>query len=104
VTESHDPAMERARKRARQLREFYRHLLTYVLVGVLLVIIDLATGSAGDTFIGLNWAYWPIFGWGIAVSIHAISVFLPTASMGGWEERKVEELYERERQRELEHH
>ena len=104
VTENHDPAMERARKKARQLREFYGHFLTYVLVSVLLVIIDLATGSAGDTFIGLNWAYWPIFGWGIGVSIHAISVFLPARSLGGWEERKVEELYERERQREFQHH
>ena len=104
MTEKHDAAMERARKRARRLREFYGHLLTYILVSVLLVIIDLATGSSGDTFIGLKWAYWPIFGWGIGVAIHAISLFLPATSVGGWEERKVEELYERERQRELEHH
>jgi hypothetical protein len=96
----HDPTMERARNRAKQLREYYGHLVTYVLVCSLLVVIDLADGSAGTEFIGLNWAYWPIFGWGIAIVIHTISVALPFA---GWEERKAQELYEKERQREMIH-
>jgi hypothetical protein len=47
----------------------------------------------------LDWAYWPILGWGIAVAIQAISVAFP---MSGWEERKAQELYEKERQRESE--
>ena len=97
-----DPAMERARERAHELREFYKHLVTYVLVCSLLVVIDLADSSAGDTsFIGLNWAYWPIFGWGIAVLIHAVSVFFTS---GNWEERKAEKLYEKEQHRPLGHH
>lgn len=98
----HDQAMKRARQRARQLRDFYGHLVSYVLVCTLLVVIDLATqASAAPTFVGLNWAYWPIIGWGIAVVIHAISVFLP---MQEWEARKTQELYEKERTRELQHH
>ncbi|MDH3730763.1 MAG: 2TM domain-containing protein [Acidimicrobiia bacterium] len=96
-----DSAMERARKRAKDLREFYVHLATYVVVCGFLVAIDLIDDSTADTFIGLNWAYWPIMGWGIAVAIHAFSVFF---AKGGWEERKAEELYEKERQRELLHH
>ncbi len=96
-----DPAMERARKRARELRDYYKHLLTYVLVCTLLVVIDLADSSdGGETFLGLEWAYWPIFGWGIAIIIHTISVSTP---LGSWEERKAAELYEKERRRELEH-
>lgn len=93
-----DEAMERARQRARQLRDFYGHLITYVVICALLVAIDLVTGDTGPTFLGLNWAYWPIIGWGIAVLIHAISVFLP---LNDWEERKAEELYRREIDREM---
>lgn len=96
-----DPAMDRARKRARGLRDFYTHFFIYLAVCTLLVVIDLANGSAGTSFIGLNWAYWPIFGWGIAVFMHGASVGLST---NDWEERKAAEFYERERNRELEHH
>lgn len=96
-----DRAMERARKQARRQREFYGHLVTYALVCTLLIVIDLAGGSQGSTFIGLDWAYWPVFGWGIFVALNAVQVLFP---MSGWEDRKAEELYERERRREFEHH
>jgi hypothetical protein len=100
VTEN-DPAMDRARERAKQLRDFYGHLMTYVVVCSLLVVIDLVANEAGETFMGLNWAYWPIIGWGIAIVIHALSVFSP---LSGYEERKAQELYEEERRRQFEHH
>lgn len=103
MTTQQDPARQRARLRARQLREFYVHFAIYVAVCFGLVIIDVATGSSGSTFFGLNWAYWPILGWGLAVAIHAISVLMPFSGKD-WEDRKTEELYERERQRELTRH
>jgi hypothetical protein len=97
-----DPAMEQARKRAAELKDFYKHLIIYVLVCSLLVVIDVADNNpASDTFIGLQWAYWPIFGWGIAVVIHAISTFVP---MRDWEERKARQLYEKEQRRQLGQH
>jgi hypothetical protein len=92
MTEQQGPEMEWARKRARQVQGFHMHLMTYVAVCALLVVIDLVTGSAGDTFIGLDWAYWQIIGWGIGVFMHAISIALP---LGSWEQRKAEELYEK---------
>ena len=97
-----DPAVEdteawkRARKRARRLREFYGHLMTYVLVSTLLVVIDLATGSSGRTFLGLDWAFWPIGGWGVGVLLQAVRLFGRGAT---WEQRKAEELYAKERER-----
>lgn len=95
-------AMERARKRAKELRDYYKHVMTYVLVCTLLVIIDLVDSSnGGETFLGLHWAHWPILGWGVAIVIHTISVSAP---MSNWEERKAIELYERERRRDLEYH
>jgi hypothetical protein len=44
------------------------------LVCTLLVVIDLVTGSEEDTLLGLDWAFWPIAGWGLAVAIHGLSV------------------------------
>jgi hypothetical protein len=93
-----DPALERARRRAKELREFYSHLITYLVVCTFLVAIDLANGEPGnpDVFIGLNWAYWPVFGWGAFVVIHAAKTFF---GLGGWEERKAQEIYEKEKRR-----
>jgi len=96
ATLQEDPAWARARARAAAQREFYGHLATYLLVSAFLVVIDVAGGSSGTTFLGLDWAYWPIGGWGVAVVLHALRVFGPS---NGWEERKANQLYEKERQR-----
>lgn len=90
-----DPAWARARARAAVQREFYRHLGVYLLVGALLVIIDIAGGTSGTTFLGLDWAFWPIGGWGFAVLLHGFRVFGPGDR---WEERRAARLYEEERQ------
>lgn len=97
-----DAALERARKRAKELRGFYSHLITFVLVCTLLVIIDLVNSSSTEPeFLGLTWAYWPILGWGAAVVIHAVTTFF---GFSRWEERKAQELYEKEKQRDLMDH
>lgn len=96
-TVAEDPAWTRARARASAQREFYGHLAIYFLVGALLLIIDVAGGTSGTTFLGLDWAFWPVGGWGVAVILHAIRVFEPGSS---WEERQAARLYEKERQRE----
>jgi hypothetical protein len=96
-----DPALERARKRAKELRDFYGHLITYVVVCTLLVVIDLADSSPTETeYLGMTWAYWPILGWGVFVAIHAISTFF---GFSRWEERKAQQLYEKEKEHELIH-
>lgn len=98
-----DPALEKARKRAKELREFYGHLTTYLVVCTMLVVIDLvSTGAAAETILGLRWAFWPILGWGVFVAIHAANTFFGFS--GRWEDRKVDELYEKEKYRDLIHH
>ena len=69
-----DPALERAKKHVADVRDFYYHLMTYVLVNALLVVIDRRDGLDGG-FVGLDWAYWVIIGWGFGVAGHAIYVF-----------------------------
>ena len=87
-----DPALERAKKHVKDVRDFYYHLMTYVLVNALLVIIDLR-GGAGGGFLGLDFAYWLIIGWGFGILGHAISVFFG--------DFRVQQVYEREKEREV---
>jgi hypothetical protein len=77
-----DERYERARKRARELRKFYTHVATYVLVMIGLVFVDY-------TDRGNWWVYWPAVGWGIVVAMHAFETFST-----GWEKRKIRQLME----------
>ena len=86
-----DPALERARTRVKELSDFYYHLMTYVLVCAFLVFID-RRGGPNNGFVGLDWAYWVIFGWGFGVAGHAVATYFG--------ESKVQKLYEEEKNRE----
>jgi hypothetical protein len=61
---------ERAIKRLRKRRDFYRHVLAYVLVNGFLVVIW-AVAGAPDTF----WPIFPMVGWGIGVIMNAWDVY-----------------------------
>lgn len=53
--------------------DFRRHLRTYLVMCGFFVLINLITlGSIG-------WAIWPILGWGIGVSMQALSLYGPLA-------------------------
>jgi hypothetical protein len=80
-----DRARERAEKHVREVRDFFYHLMVYVLVCAMLVFIDLRQG-------GLDWAFWVIFGWGFGIAGHAIYVFFG--------DYRVEKLYAEEKNRE----
>jgi len=59
----------RARERVEEIRSFYIHVMVYVIVNIVLFIIN-AVNSPGAW-----WFYWPLFGWGVAVFIHGVSVW-----------------------------
>lgn len=61
---------ERAKKRVEAKIGFYIHLAVYVGVNLLLIIINLT--SSPQTL----WFKWPLFGWGIGVFFHGLSVFV----------------------------
>ena len=75
---------ERARRRVKELRDFYIGLAAYVVVMLVLFIIDYSNGNGW-------WVYWPAGGWGIGVVLHAFRVFGPGTK---WEERKIQQLME----------
>ena len=72
-----------ARKRVEGKKEFYGHLAAYVAVNLLLIIIWAATGA------GFPWFVFPLVGWGIAVPLHYLSVFVFQRG-GQWEQREIE--------------
>jgi len=71
--------MSRKRRRYEQksLREkqidFRRHLRTYLVMCSFFVVLNLVTVGT------INWAIWPILGWGIGVAMQALSLYGPLA-------------------------
>jgi hypothetical protein len=60
---------ERASKRVAARISFFIHLTVYVVVNLLLLAINLLSDRAH------LWFYWPLFGWGIGLLFHGLSVF-----------------------------
>ena len=95
-SDSNDPtgAERRARRRLGAEKSFYVHLATYVIVISGLFIINMLTGH------GKWWFVWPAIGWGIGLTIHALSTFGLIGLLGrDWEARRLKELMEEEQRR-----
>jgi two-component sensor histidine kinase len=91
-----EEAYQRARRRVRALRSFYRHLTIYVAVNTVLVIVNLLAPS------GRLWFFWPMGWWGLGLLVHAVSIWSGPFWLGrDWEERKIAELLAREKIRVL---
>jgi hypothetical protein len=93
-------AVERARRRVKAVREFWGHFWFYVMVNTVFVLIDLADGTEADPFLGLDWAYFPLIGWGAFVLAQFLSVFWFDGRFNArWEERKLQQYTELEQRR-----
>lgn len=81
---------QKAKERVATLRKFYIHLCVYVLVNLSLFLRNIIISP--DNL----WFYWPLTGWGIAIALHALSVFGPGHRFGAeWEEKKITKIMER---------
>ncbi|UZH55248.1 2TM domain-containing protein [Salinimicrobium tongyeongense] len=87
---SENTAYFKARQRVKEIKEFYGNLLSYCLVIPFLIFINY------QTYWEFQWFWFPMAGWGLGLTIHAFSVFGYGAH---WEERKIQELMEKEQQR-----
>lgn len=89
--ESFDDQYIKARKHVEKLKEFYYNLLSYCLVIPFLAFINWKTSWQ------FQWFWFPMFGWGIGLAFHAMSVFFEDGRFGrNWEERKIREYMEQE--------
>ena len=78
----------RAAARVEARLAFYRHLMIYVLVNVFLAILNLV--RTPDHL----WFKWSVFGWGIGLLAHGISVYSYR-----WREGSRERMIQREMER-----
>lgn len=85
---------QRAKKRVKELKDFYEHLSAYVMVIGILFVINLFTGISSPWFLVVAF-FWGVFGLGI----HAYTTFDPFKMRfdKAWEERKIRELMAEER-------
>jgi hypothetical protein len=78
---------QNAKKRVNEIKGFYTHLGVYVLINAMLFLIDITVSP--DTL----WFYWPLFGWGIGLVLHALRVYGFGRWFGSnWEEKKIQEI------------
>ena len=96
----------RAKKRVKEMKDFYIHLMVYILVNIFIsaVIIFGLTSEENHTFsnaisnfgVYSTWVFW-----GIGIFFHWLSAFgFNSFGLGkDWEEKKIKELMEREEEK-----
>ncbi|MGX9787648.1 2TM domain-containing protein [Mycobacterium sp. MMS18-G62] len=67
-----DPRRAEAIARLKKKREFYQHLLVYVLVNAFLIAIWYFVAGRG-----FFWPIFPLGGWGIGLIMHSWDTFSP---------------------------
>lgn len=69
----------------RDLKAFYTHLIIYLIMVPTFFVIDLMSSPQ------LQWAWWPIMGWGIGVFFHGLNAFEVFNLFGAeWERKQIE--------------
>lgn len=79
----------KAKERVKEMKEFYGNLISYCTVIPFLIFINYIT------YWGFQWFWFPLLGWGIGLTIHGFSVFGYGST---WEERKIREIMEKEKE------
>jgi hypothetical protein len=82
----------KARRKVRRVMGFYRHLTTFVTVILVLLAIDVATGT--DSF----FVQWVALVWGIILALHFLNVWVFESIVGTDAERRMIEHELRKRQ------
>ena len=77
----------KAKKRIDDLKEFYIHLITFIVMNAFLIFVNYVT------YWEYKWFWYSLFGWGIGLVMH----FFVTFGYGpDWEERKIKEFMEKD--------
>lgn len=89
---------EEAVKRVKKIKGFYSHLAVYILVNSMIVFLNIKNLEEGETYFQFK-NFMTAFFWGLGILSHALSVFMPNWVLGEkWEERKIKELMEKDKQ------
>jgi len=78
----------KAKKRVKDIKEFYVNLTAYCIVIPSLIFINLYTYSE------VQWFWFPMLGWGMGLAFHGFEVF---GYGKAWEEKKIREIMEKDK-------
>lgn len=88
----------RAKKQVEEIKSFYGNLISYVLVNLFLMYINLRYSPE------YLWFLWSAVSWGIGLLFHGMKVFNYSPFLGkDWEQRKLKEFMDQEKQNKDEH-
>ena len=86
---------ERAQKRVKELKDFYNHLVLFILVHIILFLLEsgvlhsiLPKGFPLESYY-FDWIYWNFAIWGLIVVLQAAYVFMPN-TYRKWEEKQIQ--------------
>lgn len=83
---------KKAKKQVTEIKGFYSHLLTYVIVMIILVYINLKYSPE------YLWFLWTMLGWGIGLFFHAMKVFKFVPFLGkDWEQKKMQQFMDEQK-------
>ena len=77
----------KAKQRVKEIKDFYGNLISYCVIIPFLIFVNYMT------YWGFQWFWFPLFGWGLGLTIHGFSVFGYGST---WEERKIKEIMEKD--------
>lgn len=82
----------KASEKVKELKEFYTHVISYLVINITLLVINLVTSPM------YLWSFWSIGCWGIGLVFHGLKTFdyFPFFSKE-WEQRKINEFMEKEK-------
>jgi len=91
-----DQSYRAAQKRVKDIKGFYIHLIVYLFINIAIIIANSNFSEFGLKF---STFYTALF-WGIGLAAHWASVFGTGIFLGRkWEEKKIQELMEKDRQK-----
>jgi hypothetical protein len=93
---------EAAQRKVKTLKDFYSHLLVYVVVNIFIVGVNVYDLEPGESYFQVE-NFFTLFFWGIGLVAHGLSVFGSLYFFNSnWQERKIKEFMEKEEQRKWE--
>lgn len=98
---STDESYNRAYRKVKKIKGFYSHLKVYIIVNAIIIISSLNRDFVGNHFELRGFQNWEIYStafyWGIALAIHAFTVFGPDIFFNkDWEDKKIKKYMDKE--------
>ncbi len=89
---------EMAQKRIKEIKGFYVHLTVYIFINIFIFVMS--TNIITNKSINIEFGHLSLpFFWGIGLFAHWAGVFGPNLFLGKkWEEKKIKEILEKEKQ------